>query len=150
MQRVDGAAECHHGIGIGDVAAGVAAMQRRLVGMLEIKVGRDGDEAVAREPLRQVADVADQAVALVHDDHRGCPCRGVRHRDKRRHAAGAGNHARGNPGHCFDACARKLASMKPVSGGGSARSPMATSASKLALMPSSNNPAARAITCCLT
>ena len=124
-------------------------MERVLVRVLEIKIRRDGDEAIARETLRQVAGVADEAVALVHDDHGGSLCRTIRRGNEGRHAAAAVKGLRPHAGHCFDASARKLASMNLSSGGGAARSPKATSASKLALMPSSNSAALRAITCCL-
>ena len=103
---------------IADVAAGVAAMERVLIRMLEVKVRRDGDKAVAGETLRQIAGVADEAVALVHDDHGGSLRGAIRHGNEGRHAAAAVGVRRPHAGHCFDASARKLASMKPSSGGG--------------------------------
>ena len=83
--------ERNQSIRVADVAAGVAAMERVLVRMPEVEIRRDGDEAVARETLRQVACVAHQAVALVHDDHGGSLCRIIRHGDEGRHAAAAVN-----------------------------------------------------------
>ncbi len=97
--------ERDQGVGIADVATGVAAMQRLLVGVPEVEVRRDGDEAVARETLRQVAGVADEPVALVHDDH-GRGLRGaVRHGDEGRHVAGAGDRRAADAAHGFDVLA---------------------------------------------
>ena len=69
-------------VGIGDVASRVAAMERLLVRVLEVKVRRDGDKAVTRETLRQIARVADEAVAFVHNDHgrQPSPCDPARRR----------------------------------------------------------------------
>src|SRR5215216_583056 len=143
-------------IGIAYGAADVAAMERLLVRMAEEQIGRDGDETVAREALRKVTCVPDQAVALVHDDDARHLRVGRWNRNEGRHLA-AGGRPCANAAHCADlgvvsgaASARKLASMKPASGSGAANSPMATSASRLALMPSAESAPAGAMTCSLT
>src|SRR5215468_5588325 len=51
---------------------------------------------------------------------------------------------------CRSACARKLVSMKASIGGATLSSPIATKASRLALMPSANRAASGAMTCSRT
>src|SRR6185312_4812143 len=143
---------------IADVATGVAAMERRLVGMAEVEVGRDRDKTVGGEALGKLADVPRQAIALVNDDDGGrrlaCVAGSCRLGEERRHLA-ACDPAGANPlgdvawgvAHFAATSARKLGSMKLDSGGGAANSPMVTRASRLALRPSSNNAASGAITC---
>ncbi len=91
--------EILHRLGIAHVVADVAAMQRVLVGMLVEEIRRDADEAVAREPLRQVARVRHQAVALVHEhDRRQFSARG-RHRQEGRQSASAADGLGDDLGH---------------------------------------------------
>jgi hypothetical protein len=52
LQRVYGGAERNQGVGIGDVANGVTAMDGFLVRVPEVKVWRNGNKAIARETLR--------------------------------------------------------------------------------------------------
>src|SRR5205823_6577827 len=108
--------------------------------------GRDRDQAVAREALGQIAGVTHEAVALVHHDHDRHLGIGVWHRSEGRHPCAAGDGAGANLAHGFDASARRLASTKFVIGGAAGKSPIATSASRLALMPSSNSAPSRATT----
>src|SRR5215831_2006963 len=137
---------------IADVAAGVAAMQRRLVGMAEVKVGRDRDVAVGREALGELANMPGQAVALVDDDDGGRLRGALGKREECWHLA-AQDFSRADAVREIASAAhlatsaRKLGSMKPASAGGVANSPMATRASRLACRPSGNSAASGAITC---
>ena len=111
LQGIDGASERDHRVRIADVAADVAAMQRRLVRVPEVEIGRDCDQAVAREALGQIAGVLHQAVALMHHDHGGRLGRRLRDRDERRHAVRTLDRRGADALHYFEASARKLASM---------------------------------------
>ena len=144
-QRVDHGAERYRGLGVAHVAIGVAAVERLLVGVAEVKVRRDGGIAGAGEPLREVAGVLHEAVAFMHHDHGGYLCGALGHRHEGRHVPERRRPA-AHAGHSFAASPRKLASMKPASGGGVVISPSATSASKLAAMPSGESAASRAMT----
>ncbi len=111
-------------------------------------------ESIARKALREVAGVADEPVALVNDHDGGRFRVAFRRRHEGRHSAAAGRPAADAARHIVmsvphgrDASARKLASMKPASGGGSWSSPIATKASRLAFSPSGNSAASGAITC---
>ena len=145
--------EAGGGLGIAHVVADVAAMQRLLVGMLEVEVGRDRHVSLAREAFGEFAGVAHQPVALVHHDDGGRLRVARGDREEGRHVP-AGNLRAANAAHCAgprrNASVRKSASMNRASGGGVLSSPMATRASRLALRPSSNSAESRAITLCLT
>ena len=67
------AVEIVDGFHVLERVAGVAAVQRLLVGMLVEKVRRDADEAVAGESLGKIAGVLNQSITLVHEHDRRNP-----------------------------------------------------------------------------
>ena len=72
--RLDSGFKAHKRLGIAHLVTRVAAMQRLLIWVLEVKIGRERNKAVTRKALRQIARVTHEPVALVHDDDRGRPC----------------------------------------------------------------------------
>jgi hypothetical protein len=86
---------------VGQVVADVAAMKRGLVRVLVEEIGRDADEAVARETRRQIARVLHQAVAFMHEhDGRQWSVRG-RHGQESRESAVAGDGLGGDIGQSY-------------------------------------------------
>jgi hypothetical protein len=68
-QPVDDGFERGQRVRISDVAIGVAAVERLLIRMREIKVRSGRNEAIGRKTLREIAGVPDESVALVDHDH---------------------------------------------------------------------------------